>query len=489
MGRRAAAVDHGRSSADDASLRGSVDDSEDLSAFVAQLVSDDPIPDARTPQVVPAPVEEMVDSAEPVEFAPSEAPVVASDPVVFDPPGLAESSVDDLEPTLPTLFVPLTPTGPAPLPPTEPAPVTAVQTAPPSKKTEPAALDFSEPPRSRREARERLRAAQATASSEASVPAPQPVTTPAGAPAYPSRRALRAARAVQAATEPTDERVGHTTAAQEQPAQEFAAVQQTPATPEHPVAHTASAAQGIAFGGGDFRSHHKAGAHEPGGHAHRRLQASRKPALIAGSAVLALIPGLMFAAPANAAESISPQQLQATIASNSKLIAQKLQVSAAVSDGSLQKENYVAGAIAGIVAAESGPNGPEVAVALAQALQYGGEREKIVETALTYLGDPYALGGASHDGIDCSGLTMVAYATVGVSLVHYVPSQDAVAAPISEADAQPGDLVFFNDDEHVALYLGGGMIIEAPDYGIPVRIVSLNTWSGIGYHFGRILNS
>ncbi|WP_460516403.1 C40 family peptidase [Humibacter antri] len=273
---------------------------------------------------------------------------------------------------------------------------------------------------------------------------------------------------------------------------------ETPATTEPPRARAtfvpatpreASAAQGGAFGGGGFRAHHKSGTHEPGGHAHRRLQASRLSGLVAGGAVLALIPGLMIAAPANAAETISPQQLQATIASNSKLIAQKLQVSSAVSDGSVQRENYVAGAIAGIVAAESGPNGPEVAVALAQALQFGGEREKIVESALTYLGDPYVLGGASHDGIDCSGLTMVAYATVGVSLVHYVPSQDAVATTISEATAQSGDLVFFNDDEHVALYLGGGMIIEAPDYGIPVRIVSLSTWSGIGYHFGRILNS
>ncbi|NNC12741.1 C40 family peptidase [Planctomonas sp. JC2975] len=224
----------------------------------------------------------------------------------------------------------------------------------------------------------------------------------------------------------------------------------------------------------------------PGAPAHR-ARSSRRSAAIAGGAVLALIPGLMFAAPANAAETLSPDQLQATIDSNSKLIAQRLQVSASVSGSAVQTENYVAGAIAGIVAAESGPDGAAVAVALAEALQHGGAREKIVETALTYLGDPYVLGGSSHDGIDCSGLTMVSYAAAGISLVHYVPSQDAVATTISETDAQPGDLVFFNDEEHVAIYLGGGMIIEAPDYGIPVRIVSLSTWSGIGYHFGRIL--
>lgn len=304
-------------------------------------------------------------------------------------------------------------------------------------------------PRSRREARERLRAVESTTTTDAEVH-----EAAEAAPSYPSRRALRQSRSASA-TVPDD-------------------------------SQREDAARRTEFAGRTTKRHSRSS--RPRSTGNRRLETSRRPALIAGSAALALIPGLMFAAPANAAESISPEQLKATIDSNTKLIAQKLQVSAAVAGGPLQKENYVAGAIAGIVAAESGPNGAEVAVALAEALQYGGAREKIVETALTYLGDPYELGGASHDGIDCSGLTMVAYATVGVSLVHYVPTQDAAATPISQADAQPGDLVFFNDDEHVALYLGSGMIIEAPDYGIPVRIVSLSTWSGIGYHFGRILH-
>ncbi len=195
----------------------------------------------------------------------------------------------------------------------------------------------------------------------------------------------------------------------------------------------------------------------------------------------------MFASPANAAETLTPDQLKATIAHNTALLSQRLTVSSAVGTGDVQRENYIAGAIAGIVAAESGPVGPQVAVALAQALQHGGARETIVETALGYLGDPYALGGVSHDGIDCSGLTMVAYAAVGVSLKHYVPSQDSVAAPVAQAVAQPGDLVFFDDDEHVGLYLGGGMLIEAADYGEPVRIVPVSSWDGIAHHFGRIL--
>ena len=98
------------------------------------------------------------------------------------------------------------------------------------------------------------------------------------------------------------------------------------------------------------------------------------------------------------------------------------------------------------------------------------------------IGDPYQWGGAGPSTWDCSGLTMRAWAAGGVTLPHWAAGQWALSTPVSASQARPGDLVFFaynaNDWQtihHVAIYLGGGMMLEAPYTGAFVRISPVTT--------------
>jgi cell wall-associated NlpC family hydrolase len=97
--------------------------------------------------------------------------------------------------------------------------------------------------------------------------------------------------------------------------------------------------------------------------------------------------------------------------------------------------------------------------------------------AKAQLGDPYQWGATGPSTWDCSGLTMRAWAAGGVTLPHWSVAQWASSVPVSESNARPGDLVFFaynsgdyHSIHHVALYLGGGLMIEAPFTGSWVRI-------------------
>lgn len=108
--------------------------------------------------------------------------------------------------------------------------------------------------------------------------------------------------------------------------------------------------------------------------------------------------------------------------------------------------------------------------------------DAVYSTALQYQGVPYVFGGANPSGFDCSGFIMFVYAQYGVSLPHSVHAQDGIGTPISEADAQPGDVVVFNDDSHDGFYAGNGMILHAPYPGAQVRVQKI--WTS-NVHFVR----
>jgi cell wall-associated NlpC family hydrolase len=93
-----------------------------------------------------------------------------------------------------------------------------------------------------------------------------------------------------------------------------------------------------------------------------------------------------------------------------------------------------------------------------------------VRAAASQIGKPYRWGAAGPGAYDCSGLTMWAWAHAGVSLPHSSRAQYASLPHVPLSQMAPGDLVFFGSPiHHVAIYKGGGIMIDAPHSGANVR--------------------
>lgn len=104
-----------------------------------------------------------------------------------------------------------------------------------------------------------------------------------------------------------------------------------------------------------------------------------------------------------------------------------------------------------------------------------------LRAALTQRGKPYVWGAAGPDAYDCSGLVVWAFAQEGISLPHYTGSLWNSGMHVSRDQLEPGDLVFFFADiSHVGIYLGNGLMVDAPSAGqdVQVQAVFWNAYVG-----------
>jgi cell wall-associated NlpC family hydrolase len=115
---------------------------------------------------------------------------------------------------------------------------------------------------------------------------------------------------------------------------------------------------------------------------------------------------------------------------------------------------------------------------LADAGKYAGVSGRggvAIKYALAQIGDKYVFGADGLTYWDCSGLTMRAFQSAGVSLPHSSRAQYGYGKAISRNDLLPGDLVFFGKPiSHVAIYLGGDRMLHAPRSGSRVKIATFD---------------
>jgi peptidoglycan DL-endopeptidase CwlO len=100
---------------------------------------------------------------------------------------------------------------------------------------------------------------------------------------------------------------------------------------------------------------------------------------------------------------------------------------------------------------------------------------KAVAFAYAQLGKPYVWGATGPGSYDCSGLVQASWSAAGVSIPRTTYDQWAALPHIPMADLQPGDLILYNGESHVAIYVGNGYIIDAPHTGAVVEKIPEST--------------
>ncbi|WP_420367146.1 C40 family peptidase [Curtobacterium sp. L1-20] len=195
---------------------------------------------------------------------------------------------------------------------------------------------------------------------------------------------------------------------------------------------------------------------------------------------LVKVPGWDTMAPGNAAQAVEGSAFPDAYATKSANAVEMMNALSGVTVSTVSQTNEGAACTAG-AAAGAAAGGANTALAAGKQPATGphaAQINRVIGFAKQQLGKDYVLGGAGPNVWDCSGLTKVAYAQIGISIDagHSATTQwrNGVASghmhPLSEA--QPGDLIFWggNDAWHVGISLGGDMMIAAPKPGDVVKI-------------------
>ena len=105
------------------------------------------------------------------------------------------------------------------------------------------------------------------------------------------------------------------------------------------------------------------------------------------------------------------------------------------------------------------------------------QAEKAVAFVYNQLGCPYVYGGTGpcQSGFDCSGLVQAAWASAGVQIPRDSYEQFAALPHVPLSSIEPGDILVYNGEGHVAMYVGGGYIIDAPQTGMNVEKIPEST--------------
>ena len=132
-----------------------------------------------------------------------------------------------------------------------------------------------------------------------------------------------------------------------------------------------------------------------------------------------------------------------------------------------QQQQVLAGGLGGAGGSTSGTyTGPT-----------GTQADTAVAFVYKQLGCPYVYGGTGpcSDGFDCSGLVQAAWAAAGISIPRDTYEQWAALPHVSASSIEPGDLLYYSGEGHVAMYVGGGYIIDAPSSGYNVEKIPMST--------------